>query len=81
MTRIIRLPGSQAPVADVEVGTPVLINAGPLQGVRGTILGFGSGDGLIVMVRLLREITAIALPACCLRIDDGVTDGPQVVTH
>jgi len=81
MARVIGLRGSQAPVANVEAGTPVLIDSGLLQGVRGTLLGSVSGGGLIVMVRLLRETTAVEFPACCLRIDDGVTDIPQPVTH
>jgi hypothetical protein len=81
MARVIGLPGSPAPDANVEVGTRVLIDTGPLQGVRGTILGSTSDDWMVVMVRLLRETTAFAVPTCCLRIDDGVTDIPQPVTH
>lgn len=81
MARRIRLRGSQAPMTYVGAGTAVLIDTGPLQGVRGTILGFAGEDGLIVMVRLLRETTALELPACCLRIDDGLMDVPQPVTH
>jgi hypothetical protein len=81
MARRIRRPGSQAPITYVEAGTAVLIDTGLLQGVRGTILGSAGDDGLIVMVRLLRETTALELPACCLRIDDGLTDIPQPLTH
>jgi hypothetical protein len=79
MARIIG--GADSQVADVEVGTRVLVDTGLLHGVRGTILGSASGGRLIVMVRLLREITAFELPASWLRLDDGAANVPQPVTH
>jgi hypothetical protein len=79
MVRVIGLSGLE--VTDAEAGTPVFISDGPLHGLRGTILESVSDDRLIVMVQLRYEITALEFPACWVRIDDGVTNPPQPVTH
>jgi hypothetical protein len=62
-------------------GTPVVICAGPLQGVRGTILSLAADDWPIVMLRLVRGTTALELPPWWIHVDDGFTEIAQPRSH
>jgi hypothetical protein len=62
-------------------GTPVVIGAGPLQGMRGTVLSFAHDDWLVVLVRLGRGATPLELPPWWILVDDGVTDVAQPLLH
>ena len=59
------LPLSRWP--DTVVGTPVQIEAGPLAGVRGTLVEFKSQHRLIVSVTILQRNVAVEIDASTAR--------------
>ena len=53
----------------LEPGTQVVVEDGPLFGVRGTVLGIDEDDRVIVSVLLLRGVMAFAIDAAAVRIE------------
>jgi ribosomal protein L24 len=70
-----------APWNTLRSGTPVVIAAGPLQGVRGTVLGVDDKQSLIVVVTLWRGWTAVALDPQWVHVEDSETPVCAPVTH
>jgi transcription antitermination factor NusG len=65
-----------------EPGTQVVVDEGPLQGLRGTVLGVDDNVRLIVAVTLLRGLIPVALdPGDVHCIDQTETFIPQLLTH
>ena len=64
----------------LEPGTSVIVGAGPLQGLRGTVLGVDERNRVIVTVMLMRGITPVALEPSALSVDDRFTE-PQPTKH
>jgi transcription antitermination factor NusG len=57
-------------VTAFHAGMPVVITAGPLCGVRGTILGLGGRTFLVVSVTLLQRSIAVELDPSWVRIEN-----------
>jgi transcription antitermination factor NusG len=57
------------PMNSFRPGTSVVIEDGPLQGVRGTVVGMDDKQYLIVSVSLLRRSIAIELDPSWVRIE------------
>jgi transcription antitermination factor NusG len=53
----------------LEPGTQIVVEDGPLYGVRGTVLGVDEDDRVIVSVLLLRGVMAFAIDAAAVRIE------------
>jgi len=53
----------------LEPGTQIVVEDGPLYGVRGTVLGVDEEDRVIVSVLLLRGVMAFAIDAAAVRIE------------
>jgi transcription antitermination factor NusG len=65
-----------------ELGTPIVVDEGPLQGLRGTVLGVDENLRLIVAMTLLRGSIPVALDPADVHCDDGTATGaPQLLTH
>jgi len=62
-------------------GTPVVIDAGLLQGVRGTVLGVDDKQSLIVVVPLWSGWTAVALDPQWVHVEDSETPVHAPLTH
>jgi hypothetical protein len=57
-------------------GTPVMVGDGPLQGLRGTILGTYENGRVIVAVTLLRSEPPVELDPTEICVDAGVSEPP-----
>ena len=64
----------------IEPGTTVVVGAGPLQGLRGTVLGVDERQRVIVTVLLMRGITPLAFDPAALSVDDRFAE-PQLLKH
>ena len=67
----LQLPGTWEP------GAAVVIEAGALQGIRATMLGFAR-TGIVVAVMLADRVMAVELDAAAVRLDSG--GAPVAVT-
>jgi hypothetical protein len=61
-------------------GTPVVVGEGPLQGLRGTILGMYENGRVIVAVTLLRTEPPVELDPTEIYVDARGPE-PQLVKH
>jgi hypothetical protein len=60
-------------------GTPIVVGDGPLQGVRGTVLGLDAHDRLIVALTLLCGLTAVTIHPDLVLVDPELVAAPLVV--
>ena len=63
-----------------EPGTSVVLDEGPLAGLRGTVLGVDENQRLIVSVALLRGVIPVAVDPSGVRIH-GRPTAVQPLTH
>jgi hypothetical protein len=56
-------------------GTPVVVGEGPLQGLRGTILGMYENGRVIVAVTLLRTEPPVELDPTDIYVEPEVSEG------
>jgi transcription antitermination factor NusG len=63
-----------------EPGTSIVVGEGPLQGLRGTVLGIDESHRLVVAVALLRGLIPVALDPTGVYVDDRVTEA-QLLKH
>jgi transcription antitermination factor NusG len=56
----------------LEPGTRIVVEDGPLYGVRGTVLSVDEDDRVIVSVLLLRGVMAFAIDAAAVRIESQI---------
>lgn len=64
-----------------EPGSPVVIDDGPLQGMRGTVLGVDDNESVFVAVALLRGWVAVELDADWVRVEESMMPAPRALTH
>ena len=65
-----------------EPGTAIVVDEGPLQGLRGTVLGVDENLRLVVAMTLLRGVIPVALDPADVHCDDqAATGAPQLLTH
>jgi len=64
----------------LEPGTQIVVEDGPLYGVRGTVLGVDGDDRVIVSVLLLRGAMAFAIDAAAVRVD-GLVPASALRAH
>jgi len=63
----------------IACGTPIVVGDGPLQGVRGTVLGLDGNDRLIVALMLLRGLIAVTIDPGLVEIDTATAPTALVV--
>jgi hypothetical protein len=66
------VPGLTSTGATFEPGVSVLINDGPLQGVRGIAFGMNERERVFVLVRLLRGSIVVELDPERVRLEHPV---------
>jgi len=66
------------PLAGFVLGTPVVIEDGLLQGLRGMVLGIDANERLIVAVTLLHRAIAVELDPDLVRIERAAAGRPRV---
>jgi hypothetical protein len=64
----------------IAPGTPVVVGEGPLQGLRGTILGMYENGRVIVAVTLLRTVAPVEFDPADICFDAQVS-AQQLVKH
>lgn len=63
-----------------ETGASVIVDAAPFQGVRGTVLGLGDDQRLIVMVALFWGVVALILDPVAVHTEHAFAAAP-LITH
>jgi hypothetical protein len=63
-----------------ETGASVIVDAAPFQGVRGTVLGLGDDQRLIVMVALFCGVVALFLDPVAVHTEHALAAAP-LITH
>ena len=75
-------PAEQTELAPLfELGTPVVIEDGPFEGVRAIVLGLDARQILIVAVTLLRRTIAVELDPAWVRIENLDRIAPKPFAH
>jgi transcriptional antiterminator NusG len=64
------------PLASFVAGAPVVITHGPLQGIRGVVVGLNDRQYLVVSITMLGRSVAVELPASYVGSPDRATAYP-----